>query len=161
MKYGIVACAIAMAAAPALAAPMPGPPPEVKAGPKVELPAIPDFAIAPMVGDVHDVKELLAMAPAYFGTDVKVRGYIIWIYDCVTDVRKPGESRMAAQHRIDDDPTQCERPKFYLGSQKTTPPDLGLWVVDVPRPPNKLEKERLPKEELAAWPAVPIRSCRN
>lgn len=155
MKFGTTVCLIAMAAAPALATPLAGPAPEVSDAPKVELPAVPEFAVAPTSGDVHDVKELLAMGPAYFGTDVKVRGYIIWIYDCIADVRKRGESKAAAHHRIDDDPTLCERPKLYLGSQKTTPPELGLWVVDVPRPPNKLEKERLPKEDLAAWPAVP------
>src|SRR5690606_16746188 len=38
---------------------------------------------------------------------------------------------------------------------RDTPHERALWVVDVPRPPNKLEKERLPKEELRAWPKVP------
>jgi tetratricopeptide (TPR) repeat protein len=155
MKFGTSLCVIAMATAPALATPLPGPPPEVKDAAKVDLPAVPDFAIARSAGDVHDAKELIAMGPAYFGTDVQVRGYVIWIYDCIADVRKPGESKAAAQQRIDEDPTLCERPKLYLGSQKTTPLERGLWVVDVPRPPNKLEKERLPAEKLAAWPKVP------
>ena len=155
MKFGTVACAIAMAAAPGLAAPLPGPQSEVHAADKVELPAVPDFAIAGSTGDVHDAKELRVNGQSLLGTDLKVRGYIIWIYDCITDVRRPGESKAATQKRIDDDPTLCQRPKFYLGSQRTTPLEQGLWVVDVPRPPNKLEKERLPEEQLASWPKVP------
>jgi hypothetical protein len=49
---------------------------------------------------------------------------------------------------IDEDPTKCERPKFYIGDAADTPPEKSLWVVDVPRPYNKLELERLPKDEL-------------
>jgi Tfp pilus assembly protein PilF len=144
-----------MTAASAEAAPLPGPAPEVSSADKVELPAVPDFALMSTAGDIHDVKELRVGGKPLFNTDIKVRGYVIWIYDCISDVRKPGEAKAVTQKRIDDDPTLCERPKFYLGSQKTTPVEKGLWVVDVPRPPNKLEKERLPKADLDAWPRVP------
>src|SRR5205807_3693821 len=46
---------------------------------------------------------------------------------------------------IDTDPTMCERPKFYLGDDAHTPPERSLWVVDVPRPYNKLELQRIQK----------------
>jgi tetratricopeptide (TPR) repeat protein len=144
-----------MTAASAEAAPLPGPAPEVSSADKVELPAVPDFALVSTAGDVHDVKELRVGGKPLLDTDIKVRGYVIWIYDCVAAIRTPGESAAAAQKRIDDDMTLCERAKFYLGSEKTTPPEKGLWVVDVPRAPYKMERDRLPKEQLAAWPAVP------
>jgi len=146
---------IAVAAASAQAAPSPGPASEVYSADKVDLPAVPDFALASTTGDVHDVKELRVAGQPLLDTDIKVQGYVIWIYDCIGAIRTPGESKAATQERIDADPTLCERAKLYLGETKTTPPEKGLWIVDFPRPPGKLEKERLPKEKLDAWPVVP------
>jgi tetratricopeptide (TPR) repeat protein len=119
------------------------------------LPAVPTFELAPGEPGFATVRELRVDGAKRFDTEVKVRGYVIWIYDCVADVAKRGESRAKVQRRIDDDPTLCERPKLYLGTTKTDALEKGLWVVDVPRAPNKLERERLPKEELAAWPRPP------
>ena len=48
---------------------------------------------------------------------------------------------------IDDDPTMCERAKFYIGDTADTPAEKSLWVVDVPRPYNKLELERIKKPD--------------
>jgi len=138
------------------AAPLTGPALEVKSSDvQVKLPPVPDFAMAPASAGVFDPKELRVNGRAQLGKDIAVRGYVIWIYDCLTAIRAPGESKASAQQRIDDDPTVCERKKLYLGTTRTTPVDKGLWVVDVPRPPNKLELERLPKETLDTWPAVP------
>ena len=57
------------------------------------------------------------------------------------------------QKIIDEDPTKCERAKFYLGDAADTPAEKSMWVVDVPRPFSKIELERLKppaqKEELA------------
>ncbi len=138
-----------------LAGAMPGPASEVKATATVKLPAVPDFALPPTTDGVHDPQELRVRGASYFEKDLQVTGYVIWIYDCIADVRKPGETRAATQKRLDEDPTLCERSKLYLGTDKTTPLEKGLWVVDVPRPPNKLELERLPQEKLDAWPQVP------
>jgi tetratricopeptide (TPR) repeat protein len=102
------------------------------------------------------VRSLRIAGPALFDTEVTVKGYITWIYDCVRDVAKPKEPRARTQKRIDDDPTLCERAKFYLGSARDTPIEKATWVVDVPRKPNKLERARLPKEELAKWPKPPV-----
>ncbi len=120
-----------------------------------ELPPVPGFELPAQEPGFVDPQYLRVRGKALLGTDVKVKGYITWIYDCIADVRHAKESRRQTQQRIDADPTLCERPKLYLGSKRQTPPERALWVVDVPRPPNKLEKERLPEEELAAWPAVP------
>ena len=122
---------------------------------QVQLPAVPSFEVPPSEPGFTNPKELRVRGRKLLDTDVKVKGYLIWIYNCLDAVIQPGESRRAAQRRIDDDPTQCERMKFYLGASKTDPPERGLWIVDVPRPPNKLERERLPREELAKWPKPP------
>lgn len=119
------------------------------------LPAIPAFELPPPEPGFVDPKRLRVDGKKLLDSKVEVKGYIIWIYDCVTAVRAAKETAAATRKRIDDDPTLCERPKFYLGESKSTPLERGVWVVDVPRPPNKLEKERLPKEELKNWPKVP------
>src|SRR5690349_8044981 len=67
----------------------------------------------------------------------------------------PKATRSQIQVAIATDASLCERPKFYLGDAKTTSRDSSAWVVDVPRLPTKLERERLPKDELSAWPVVP------
>ena len=55
-----------------------------------------------------------------------------------------------------DIPEKCDKPNFYLGDTLDTPQEKALWVVEVPRPPRADEKRFLPKEELAAWPVVPV-----
>lgn len=132
-----------------------GPPPDVGTGAAVTLPTMPSFQLPPIEPGLHSPFELLVVGRKLLGTEVKVQGYITWIYDCLSDVGRPGEKVAAVQKRIDADPTLCERPKFYLGDAKDTPPERSMWVVDVPRKPNKLERERLPRDELASWPAVP------
>jgi hypothetical protein len=132
------------------------PAPEIgKPDSSLVLPPVPRFEVPAQEPGVVDPRYLRLRGKKLLGTQVKVKGYITWIYDCISDNRQPAESREHTQQRIDADPTLCERPKFYLGSTRDVSLDKALWVVDAPRPPNKLEKERLPKEELAAWPSVP------
>jgi hypothetical protein len=151
-----------------------GPAAEVKKSDiKVELPAVPDFSLpaAPSDGS-HTVKELRVKGKKLFDTDITVHGYVTWVYDCATAIRKPGETDQQVQDRIDSpkiidpatkkmegDPTLCQRPKFYIGDSKDTPPEKSLWIVDVPRPYNRQElknvekKDRHPVEENKCDPA--------
>ncbi len=126
-----------------------GPEAEVKKSDiKVDLPAVPAFDLPPAPGDgSHTVKELRVKGKKVLDSDITVHGFITWAYDCATAVRKPDESDKDVQKRIDEDPTLCERPKFYIGDAKDTPPEKSLWIVDVPRPYNKLEMERMKKPE--------------
>ena len=126
-----------------------GPEAEVKKSDiKVDLPAVPDFALLPAPADGgHTVKELRVKGKKVLDTDISVHGFITWAYDCPTAVRKPEETDKDVQKRIDEDPTLCERAKFYIGDDKTTPVEKSLWIVDVPRPYNKLEMERMKKPE--------------
>src|SRR5205823_13195326 len=115
------------------------PEPEVgKPGVKVDLPAVPGFDLPPSSPDFHSVKELRVKGRKLLDSEVTVKGVITWAYDCPTAVRKEGESDKDLQKRLDEDPTLCERPKFYVGDTADTPPEKSLWVVDIPRPYNKL-----------------------
>src|SRR3569623_1959097 len=126
-----------------------GPEAEVKKSDiKVDLPAVPDFALPPAPAEgSHTVKELRVRGKKVLDTDITVHGFITWAYDCPTAVRKPEETDKDVQKRIAEDPTLCERPKFYIGDDEATPVEKSLWIVDVPRPYNKLEMERMKKPE--------------
>jgi len=126
-----------------------GPEAEVtKSTVKMSLPAIPAFDLPPPNPDgSHSVKELRVKGKKLLETDVVVKGYVTWAYDCPTALREPGMDEKAVQKIIDEDPTKCERPKFYVGDAPDTPAEKSLWVVDVPRPYNKLEIERIKQKD--------------
>ncbi|HEY4243032.1 MAG TPA: hypothetical protein VGM88_24630 [Kofleriaceae bacterium] len=115
----------------------------------LKLPAVPAFDLpaAPADGS-HTVKELRVKGQKLLDTDVTVKGIVTWAYDCPTAIRTPGMTDKELQTLLDEHPENCERPKFYIGDAASTPPEKSLWIVDVPRPYNKLELERNPKEEL-------------
>lgn len=116
---------------------------------KVSLPAVPAFDLPPSPADgSHSVKEMRVKGKKLLETDVTVKGVITWTYDCPTAIRQPGVSADAVQKMIDEDPSKCERPKFYIGDAADTPPEKSLWVVEVPRPYYKVELQRLPREEI-------------
>ena len=127
-----------------------GPEAEVKkTDVKLDLPGIPPFDLPPAPADGgHSVKELRVKGKKLFDSELTVHGFITWAYDCMTAVRLPGQSDKEVAKIIEDDPTKCERAKFYIGDTKDTPVEKSLWIVDVPRPYNALEIKRLPKEEL-------------
>lgn len=166
LSSGAVVTTLAMAGSAAAAPnpwPQPRPLPAGPPGPAPEiarntappaLPAVPAFAVRSWDG-VHAPRELRVAGAQLRGTRVTVGGYITWIYDCAGALDRPGATRAQIQREIDADPSQCERPKFYLGDARDTPQEQSLWVVDVPRPPFRRERDTLTAEELARWPAVP------
>ena len=106
---------------------------------KINLPAVPAFALPPAPSDgSHTVKELRVKGKKLLESDITVKGIITWAYDCATAVRQTDMSDKDLQKMIDEDPTKCERPTFYVGDSADTPPEKSMWVVDVPRPYNKL-----------------------
>lgn len=144
--------ALTLAAPPRALAQAPAP---EHGGTALAPPAVPSFELPPSEPGYHGVRELAVRGADLFGTEIRVKGYITWIYDCAKQIAQPGQTPEQVQRSIDDDPTQCERPKLYLGATKDTAPDRSIWVVSVPRPPRKRELAVLPKDELAKWPAVP------
>ena len=119
MRSSWLVIATTMWATAAIAAPgdLPGPAPEVGTGVKVDPPAVPAFEIIGSDPGFHSVPELVFLGKPLLGTEVKVKGYITWIYDCAKA-------------------TGCARPRIYLGSRRGAPVEESMWVVDVPRLPK-------------------------
>jgi hypothetical protein len=126
-----------------------GPEAEVrKSDVKIDLPAVPAFDLPAANPDgSHSVKEMRVKGKKLLDSEITVKGVVTWAYHCPTAVRQPGMSDQDVQKMIDEDPTKCERAKFYIGDSADTPAEKSMWVVDVPRPYNKLEIERIKKPD--------------
>ena len=117
-----------------------GPEAEVKKSDvKLNLPAVPSFDLPAANADgSHSVKEMRVKGKKLLDSEITVKGFVTWAYDCPTAVRTPGMTDKDLQKLIDEDPARCERPKFYIGDAADTPAEKSMWVVDVPRPYNKI-----------------------
>ncbi|HEX8110171.1 MAG TPA: tetratricopeptide repeat protein, partial [Kofleriaceae bacterium] len=138
---------------------LPGPQPEVAGeSAKVDLPAVPAFALPGVEPGFHGPRELHVQGRHLLGTEIKVKGYITWIYDCASQlaVQHPDKTPQKIATAIQRDPTLCERAKFLLGDAKDTARDASIRVVDVPRPPRRVERGNLKQDQLKGiWPDVP------
>ena len=137
---------------------LPGPQAEVAKNPaKVDVPPVPGFELPATEPGFHGPRELRVRGKAVLDTEIKVKGYITWIYDCAAVIasRNPKMKHAQVLAAIDKDPTLCEGPKLALGDAKGTSRDASISVVDVPRPPTTGERKRMSKDELKALPAVP------
>src|SRR5678815_3591146 len=133
-RGAVVTVVVAVAIRSGAAAPerepdtLPVPPvPAAASSATVELPAVPSFELAPAEPGLHDVRELRVRGRALLGSELTVSGYIVWIYDCLTALAKPGMTIVELQERIDDNPGLCERPKFALGASPTASLEAALW----------------------------------
>jgi hypothetical protein len=127
---------------------------------KLDLPAVPDFQIPQANSDgTHSIAEMRLRGNRYLGTEVKVKGYIIWVYDCATAIRTAEMTEDELNKILTDSPERCYRPNVYLGDEPNTPADRGIWLVEVPRPPREDEVKTLDEVTLqemqAAWDALP------
>jgi hypothetical protein len=124
---------------------------------KVTLPAVPSFDVPKANADgSHTIKEMRVAGGKYLDSEVTIHGFVVWVYDCATAIRKAGESDESVKKRIEEDPMQCRRPTFYLGDDRSTPAERAVWVVEVARQPTFLEKKNLPKDVIKNWPPVPV-----
>jgi len=137
---------------------LPGPQPEVAKGPaKVDVPAVPGFELPAVEPGFHGPRELRIHGKAVLDSEIKVKGYVTSIYDCAAELASanPKATRAQIASAIEQDASLCERPMVFLGDARTTSRDASIWVVDLPRPPTQAERQRLPKQQLQAWPAAP------
>ncbi|HET9624581.1 MAG TPA: tetratricopeptide repeat protein [Kofleriaceae bacterium] len=130
---------------------------------KVELPAVPVFALAARQNGYHTPLELRQRGRPWLGLELLVKGFVTSIYDCVADLsaRQPGSSRNDVIRLIEHDPTVCEQPKFYLGQVPQAPRSLSITVVDVPRPPREVERLKMKPTDAMSWPEVPTLTLRD
>ncbi|HTE56026.1 MAG TPA: hypothetical protein VK698_34480 [Kofleriaceae bacterium] len=126
---------------------------------KLDLPAVPDFVMPqPNPDGTHSVAEMRLRGNKFLDTEVKVKGYVVWIYDCATAIRTPEMSDKDVARMLEDQPEKCIPPHFYIGDKADTPPDRGIWIVDLPRAMRKDDKN-LPDEARAEmegrWKVLP------
>lgn len=124
---------------------------------KLDLPPVPQFDMpSPHPDGTHSVREMRLKGRKLFESDLKIKGYITWIYDCAAEVRKPEMTDKQVAKQLEEQPDLCNRPHIFLGDSKDTPPEKSVWVVEVPRELRKDEKKTFTKEELRAMPPVPV-----
>ncbi|HET6611541.1 MAG TPA: hypothetical protein VFG83_06120 [Kofleriaceae bacterium] len=123
---------------------------------KLDLPAVPKFeAPSPNPDGTHPVREMRLRGDKFLDTEVTIKGYVVWVYDCAQAIRTPDMTDKALAKQLAEHPEECEVPNFYLGDTADAKPEKGAWVVEVPRPPRADEKKVLSREELRNWPEVP------
>ncbi len=115
---------------------------------KLDLPAVPPFDLPkPNADGSHSVKEMRVQGKQYSETEVKIHGFVTWVYDCATAIRTPEQSDADVKKMIEADPTKCRRPVFYLGDDAQTPGERSVWVVELPRELREYETKNLSKEQ--------------
>jgi tetratricopeptide (TPR) repeat protein len=135
---------------------LPGPQPEILRSPAtLELPPIPAFELPAAEPGRHGARELRVHGRGLYGRELKVEGYVTWIYDCAAELARGNHEASAAEiaESIDNMPELCDAPMFSLGDTPRTPRDASIWVVDVPRLPRKAERAPRSRAELDPGPA--------
>ncbi len=132
-----------------------GPKAEEAAGATVKMPAIPKFDIPKPSGDTHSVREIRLNGGSLLDTEVKIKGYVTWIYDCAASLQGPDVTAEQAKKMIAERASLCRRPHFYLAESAEAPAHKQIWVVDVPRTLRPDESKHLTRAERAALPKVP------
>ncbi len=119
------------------------------------LPPIPELKVAAMVGDAHVVGEMLVLGDKQLEKKIKVRGYIVWIYDCAKAIRTPGMSKKTLKRLLATEPERCTRPHFHLGETSKLDSSRVVEVVEVPRKLRPDELKIMPQELISAQLPVP------
>jgi hypothetical protein len=137
--------------------PLKAPPPEVvQASVTLDLPEVPAFNVpSPHPDGTHSVREMRLKSSKLLKTEVQIKGFVTWVWDCVAELQGPGETAEQVRKKIEEDPTKCNRPHFYMGDAPDTSPERSIWVVGVPRKLREDERRLLSRQERANLPKVP------
>lgn len=123
---------------------------------KLELPEVPAFDVpAPHPDGSHSVREMRLKSAKLLNSEVRVKGFVTWIYDCVSELQGPDESAADVRKRVEEDPTLCQRPHFFIGDSPDTSGERSVWVVDVPRKPRPDELRNMGRQERASLQKPP------
>ena len=98
---------------------------------QIGTPAIPGFELPATEPGFRSPRELRVRGRSMLGTDVKVRGFVTWAYDCAAAlaVANPHASRVQIEAAMRGDAALCERPTFSLGDASDTSLDASISVV--------------------------------
>jgi hypothetical protein len=117
---------------------------------QLDLPTVPDFKVPKANPDgSHPVPEMRLKGKSYLDTDVRVKGTVLWIYDCGTAIRTPEMTDKDVQKLLEEEPERCTRPHMIIGETADSKVERGVEVVEYPRPLRKDEKKNMPDELLA------------
>ena len=117
------------------------PPPQlevVKHPVEIDAPAIPAFDLPATAPGVRSPRELRVRGHRTLGSEIKVAGYVTWIYDCRQELATANPEATPDQitRAIRDDATLCQRPMFLLGDARNTPRDRSVLVVEAAAMPR-------------------------
>ena len=122
---------------------------------KLDLPAVPEFVIPQANGDgSHPVAEMRLNGKSFLDQEVRIKGTVLWIYDCGTVIRTPEMSDKDLKEVLANHPERCLRPHFILGDDASAKTERGIQVVEYPRPIRKDEKSTLGDELVAEMEAA-------
>ena len=122
---------------------------------KLDLPAVPEFVIPQANGDgSHPVAEMRLNGKSFLDQEVRIKGTVLWIYDCATVIRTPEMSDKDLQEVLATQPERCLRPHFIHGEDASAKTERGIQVVEYPRPLRKDEKTALGDELVAEMEAA-------
>lgn len=123
---------------------------------KLDLPPVPEFsAPSPHPDGTHSVREMRLKGRKLFESELKIKGYVTWIYSCEAEMRKPGMTDKQVKKLLADTPDLCNRPHFFLGDSADTASEKSAWVVEVPRKLRKDERRTMSRAERKARLPVP------
>jgi len=102
--------------------------------PAFALPAVPAFELPPTAPGEHGARALRVHGKRLLDTQVRVRGYVTSVYDCVAEIARvdPDARRAQIRQAIERDPTLCAQPRFTLGDTRDAGPGAAIWVADAP-----------------------------
>lgn len=122
---------------------------------KLDLPTVPDFVVPQANSDgSHPIAEMRLNGKSFLAQEVRVKGTVLWIYDCATAIRTPEMSEKDLKTVLDTQPQRCTRPHFILGDGAGAKTELGVQVVEYPREVRKDEKKARPDELVAEMEAA-------
>jgi hypothetical protein len=132
------------------------PPPQLEVArhpAQVATPVIPAFELQATEPGFHGARELRVRGKALLGTEIRVRGYVTALYDCVDGLASanPRATREQIQAAVRDDPSLCERTLFWLGDAHDTPRDASIAVIG---PPIGAPRPAMPRIGLGDYLAV-------
>ncbi len=122
---------------------------------KLDLPAVPAFVVPqPNPDGSHSVAEMRLNGKTFLDQEVRVKGTVLWIYDCATAIRTPEMSDKDLKEVLATQPERCTRPQFIIGEDAGAKTERGIQVVEYPRPLRKDEKTALGDELVAEMEAA-------
>ncbi|HTM21812.1 MAG TPA: hypothetical protein VL172_14930 [Kofleriaceae bacterium] len=102
----------------------------------LDLPAVPAFDVPTAQGSTHTPRELRLVGQKYLNTDVEVKGFITYRYNCMTDGKDgvppggPDTDDKTRAKLIEESPEKvCNKPWMVLNDTADGNPRIGLTIV--------------------------------